>query len=162
MDTGNLFAVALNLPRPWCISQVEFKPTEDGSMELHIHIAFQRGGKVPCPQKTARACAMRIELQEIYEQSVHRDEAEQRLKKLCSWMMHARLEPMKKFCGTIRNHWDEILHYFEHPYTNAILEGVNSIIQNIKRRARGFRNDEYFKTMIYLGCGKLNLNIQIP
>ena len=40
--------------------------------------------------KTARACAMRIELQEIYEQSVHRDEAEQRLKKLCSWMMHAR------------------------------------------------------------------------
>ena len=67
-------------------------------------------------------------------------------------------EPLR----TIRNHWDEILHYFEHPYTNAILEGVNSIIQNIKRRARGFRNDEYFKTMIYLGCGKLNLNIQIP
>ena len=162
MDTGSLFAVALNLPHSWRISQVEFKPTEDGSMELHIHIAFQRGGKVPCPQKTARACAMRIELQEIYEQSVHRDEAEQRLKKLCSWMMYARLEPMKKFCGTIRNHWDEILHYFEHPYTNAILEGVNSIIQNIKRRARGFRNDEYFKTMIYLGCGKLNLNIQIP
>ena len=162
MDTGSLFAVALNLPRPWCISQVEFKPTEDESMELHIHIAFQRGGNFPCPQKTARACAMRIELQEIYEQSIHRDEAEQRLKKLCSWMMHARLEPMKKFCGTIRNHWDEILHYFAHPYTNAILEGVNSIIQNIKRRARGFRNDEYFKTMIYLGCGKLNLNIQIP
>ena len=48
------------------------------------------------------------------------------------------------------------------PYTNTILEGMNSIIQNIKRRARGFRNDEYFKTMIYLGCGKLNLNIQIP
>ena len=112
--------------------------------------------------KTARACAMRIELQKIYEQSIHRDEAEQRLKKLCSRMMHARLEPMKKFCATIRNHWNEILHYFKHPYTNAILEGMNSIIQNIKRRARGFRNDEYFKTMIYLGCGKLNLNIQTP
>ena len=50
MDTGSLFAVALNLPHPWCISQVEFKPTEDASMELHIHIAFQRGGKFPCPQ----------------------------------------------------------------------------------------------------------------
>jgi len=49
MDTGSLFAVALNLPHPWCISQVEFKPTEDESMELHIHIAFQRGGKFPCP-----------------------------------------------------------------------------------------------------------------
>lgn len=78
---------------------------------------------------------MRIELQEIYEQSAHRDEAEERLKKLCSWMRHTRLEPMKKLCGTIRNHWDEILHYCEHPYTNAILEGLNSIIQNIKRLA---------------------------
>ena len=59
----------------------------------------------------------------------------------------------------LKNHWDEILNYFDYRYTNAILEGMNSIIQNIKRRARGFRNDEYFKTMIYLGCGKLDLNI---
>ena len=76
--------------------------------------------------------------------------------------MHSRLEPMKKFCGTLRNHWEEILHYFEHSYTNAILEGLNSLIQNIKRRARGFRNDEYFKTMIYLGCGKLKFDISFP
>lgn len=76
-------------------------------------------------------------------------------------MMHARLEPMKKFCDTIRNHGDEILHYFEQPYTNTLLEGMNSIIQNIRCRARGFRNDEYFKTMIYLGYGKLNLKILI-
>ena len=68
----------------------------------------------------------------------------------------------KETLRTIRNHWDAILHYFERPHTNAILEGVNSIIQNITRRTRGFRNDEYFKTTIYLGCGKLNLNIQIP
>ena len=69
---------------------------------------------------------------------------------------------MKNFCRTIRNHWEEILHYFEHPYTNAILEGLNSLIQNIQRRARGFRNDEYFKMMIYLECGKLNLESQFP
>ena len=50
MDTGSFFAVALNLPHPRRISQVEFKPTEDASMELHIHIAFQRGGKFPCSQ----------------------------------------------------------------------------------------------------------------
>ena len=66
---------------------------------------------------------MRIELQEIYEQSVHRDETEQRLKKLYNWMMHARLEPMKKFCGTIRNHWNEILHYFEPPIRTPFWKG---------------------------------------
>ncbi len=79
-----------------------------------------------------------------------------------TFLVYSRLEPMKKFCGTLRNHWEEILHYFEHPYTNAIPEGLNSLIQNIKRRARGFRNDEYFKTMIYLGCGKLKFDSSFP
>lgn len=107
--------------------------------------------------KTARAYAMRVELQDIYEQATNRTNADIRLSSLCSWMMHSRLFPMKEFAKLIRNHWNEILNYFDHRYTNAILEGINSIIQNIKRRARGFRNDEYFKTMIYLGCGKLDL-----
>ena len=109
--------------------------------------------------KTARAYAMRVTLQDIYELSSNREEAEGRLKKLCGWMARSRLEPIKKFKELLENHWQEILNYFDHRYTNAILEGMNSIIQNIKRRARGFRNDEYFKTMIYLGCGKLDLNI---
>lgn len=109
--------------------------------------------------KTARAYAMRVTLQDIYEYSLSRSEAEDRLERLCSWMMRSRLEPMKALANLIRNHWIEILNYFDYGYTNAILEGMNSIIQNIKRRARGFRNDEYFKTMIYLGCGKLNLKI---
>ena len=108
--------------------------------------------------KTARAYTMRVELQDIYENCQSRSEAEDRLKKLCVWMMHSRLEPMKELCKTIRNHWNEILNYFSLRHTNAILEGMNSIIQNVKRRARGFRNPEYFKTMIYLCCGKLDLD----
>lgn len=98
--------------------------------------------------KTARAYAMRVELQDIYEQCEDRDTAAARLKKLCSWMMHSRLSHMKELCGLLGNHWTEILNYFDHKYTNAILEGMNSIIQNVKRRARGFKNDEIFKIMI--------------
>ena len=97
---------------------------------------------------------MRVTLQDIYEYSLSRSKAEGRMKRLCSWMIRSRLEPMKELANLIRNHWIEILNYFDHGYTNAILEGMNSIIQNIKRHARGFRNDEYFKTMIYLVCGK--------
>ncbi|MBP3438511.1 MAG: transposase [Sutterella sp.] len=44
-------------------------------------------------------------------------------------------------------------------YTNAILEGLNPIIRNVKRRARGFRNDRYFTTMIFLTCGKLPIGL---
>ncbi len=106
--------------------------------------------------KTARAYAMRVELQDIYENAKTRTEAEDRFKKLCSWMMHSRLPEMKTLCKTLRDHMSEILNYFDNKYTNAILEGVNSVIQNIKRRARGYRNVEYFKTMIYLVCGGLD------
>ena len=108
--------------------------------------------------KTARAYSMKVELQEIYETAKSREEAEPRLKKLCRWMMRSRLEPMKELCKTIRNHWNEILNYFSFRQTNAILEGLNSVIQNIKRRARGFRNNEYYKAIIYLTCGHLNLD----
>ena len=111
--------------------------------------------------KTGRAYSMRVELQDIYEQCLTLDEAEPRLKKLCSWLIRSRLEPMKKLCGLIRDHWTEILNYFEYRLTNAILEGINSIIQNIKRRARGFRNNEYFKTMIYLTCSDLDIDAVI-
>lgn len=48
--------------------------------------------------------------------------------------------------------------FFDHRYTNAILEGLNSIIQHVKTRARGFRNMDYSSTMIYLTRGKLDLN----
>ena len=107
--------------------------------------------------KTARACGMRECLQDIYQNSSTRTEAEAGLKSLCSWMMRSRLEPMKALARQFRRHRDDILAYFEHPRTNAILEGLNSIVQNVKTRARGFRNMDYFSTMIYLTCGKLDL-----
>ena len=111
--------------------------------------------------KTGRAYSMRVTLQDIYEQCQSREEAEPRLKKLCSWLIRSRLQPMKELCGLIRDHWDEILNYFEYRLTNAILEGMNSIIQNVKRRARGFRNNEYFEIMIYLNCSKLDIDAVI-
>ncbi len=105
--------------------------------------------------KTGRAMMIREELQSIYEEAPGRDEAEERMGKLLGWIARCRIPQVKKFGKMVKEHWEEILNYFSYRVTNAILEGTNSIIQNIKRRARGFRNDEYFKTMIYLVCGKL-------
>lgn len=110
--------------------------------------------------KTARAYAMKLALQDIYDQAISRTEAETKLNELTSWLNRSKLTPMREFANLLKGHWNEILNYFDHRYTNAILEGMNSIIQTIKRRARGFRNDEYFKTMIYLVCGKLNLTYE--
>lgn len=101
---------------------------------------------------------MRETLQDIYDTSANRVEAETGFKRLCSWMMRSRLEPMKALARQLRRHWNDILAYFDHRYTNAILEGLNSIIQHVKTRARDFRNMDYFSTMLYLTRGKLDLN----
>ena len=72
---------------------------------------------------------------------------------------HSNIPRMKSFAKTLKSHLPEILNYWRFKYTNAILEGLNSIIQNVKRRARGFRNDRYFSTMIFLTCGKLPIGL---
>ena len=70
--------------------------------------------------------------------------------------MHSNVPPqMKKVAKMLRKNRDEVLNYFDRRLTNAVLEGMNSVIQSSKRLARGFRNPGYFKTMIYVKLGKL-------
>ena len=61
--------------------------------------------------KTGRAYSMRVTLQDIYNSSFDRKTAEGKLKKLYFWLTHSGLEPMKKFAGTLKNHWEQILNY---------------------------------------------------
>ncbi|MEM3192498.1 MAG: transposase [Nitrososphaerota archaeon] len=48
-----------------------------------------------------------------------------------------------------------IFSYFTHRVTNAIAEGLNSVISTIRKMAYGYRNKEHFKTAIYFRCGNL-------
>ena len=123
----------------------------DSQLEVKRNLAKRRS-------ETARVCGMRECLQDIYADSASRAEAEAEFRALCSRMMHSRLEPMKALARQFRRHRNDILAYLDNRYTNAILEGLNSIIQHVKTRARGFRNMDYLSTMIYLTCGKLDLN----
>ncbi|MEA3282386.1 MAG: transposase, partial [Euryarchaeota archaeon] len=42
---------------------------------------------------------------------------------------------------------------------NGILEGINSVVQLLKRSARGYRNIQNFMTMIYLRLGHLDFQL---
>lgn len=108
--------------------------------------------------KTARACAMKESMQRIYEYET-RAEAAGELDALASWIAHSNLEPMKPLVKTLRNNREAILNYFDHRKTNSILEGLNSVIQATKRAARGYRNFENFKAMIFLHLGKLSFDL---
>jgi len=85
------------------------------------------------------------------------EEAETLFHSLYSWMRRCRLEPMKEVAQTLMRHKDNILSYFNNRITNAICEGINSMVQAMKRKARGYHTFESYAAIIYLVAGKLTL-----
>jgi transposase len=106
--------------------------------------------------KTARAFHLRLVFQDFYRQPSRL--AERFLMKWCRWASHSRVDAMVDAARTIRNHWDGILRWFTSRITNGLLEGINSLVQAAKARARGYRTPRNLITMVYLIAGKLELS----
>jgi transposase len=60
---------------------------------------------------------------------------------------------------TIRQHWDGVLLWFTCKITNGLLEGINSLVQAAKAKARGYRTSRNLIAMTYLIAGKLEINL---
>ena len=119
---------------------------------------IQRRNELSLPElnlKSIRALHIRENFQEIYK-AASEEEFENLLKKWYFWATHSRLEPMKAAANTIKSHWNGILQWRKSRINNGLLEGLNSLIQAAKAKARGFRNIRYFKIVAYLVTGKLN------
>jgi transposase len=104
--------------------------------------------------KTARAWRLKDTLRKLYEQPP--DKAQGYLKKWYYWASHSRLKPFVKLAKTIKNHWDGILRWFASSLTQGLVEGINSLVQAAKARARGFRSVRKMSVTIYLIAGKLD------
>jgi transposase len=106
--------------------------------------------------KTSRAWAMREQAMKLWDYS-YRGAAENHFRWWYRWATHSRLKPMIDKAKTLKTHLKNILNYLTHPITNAVSESLNSKIQWVKYTARGFRNQDNFKTAIYFHCGDLDL-----
>lgn len=107
--------------------------------------------------KTSRAYHIRLNFQELFSQPSQMAAAY--LKKWYFWATHSRLEPIKQAAYTIKRHWDGVLRWFQSNINNGILEGINSLIQAAKAKARGYRTTRNLIAMIYLIGGKLNFRL---
>jgi len=107
--------------------------------------------------KTARAYRIGLNFQEFWHQAP--DVAEEYLRQWYWRASHSSLAPIKELAGTIKRHWRGILNWFKTGYNNGVLEGLNSLIQAVRARARGFRTNENFIAMIYLIGSKLDLSL---
>ncbi len=104
--------------------------------------------------RTAQGYRMKLAFNEVFALR-NLDDAEPALQRWYYWVTHSRIPPMIEAAKTIKRHWAGVLRYFDRRISNGKVEGTNSVIQTIKRRARGFPNVENFITMIYLVKGKL-------
>ena len=111
--------------------------------------------------KLGRAFRMVKQLDDLYFCQT-RPQAESVLRRLTSWMMHSKLAPMKEAAASLRRNREEILAYFEQRISNAFAEGMNSLIQTAKRKARGYHTFEGYRTAIFLAVGKLALSYPQP
>jgi transposase len=107
--------------------------------------------------KTAKVYQMKLTFQDIYRNTLEPEAAKEAIKKWLSWAVRSRLGPIKSFAKMVKSHFDGIMRYFTSRLTSGTMEGLNSRIQEVKRRAKGYRNINNFIAMIYLEAAKLEL-----
>jgi transposase len=107
--------------------------------------------------KTIRAMHIRESFQSLYQEPAKTDFTAG-LKKWHWWASHSRLEPMKEAARMVKKHWNGILRWWDSRISNGVLEGLNSLIQAAKAKARGYRTSRTFITVIHLISGKLDFS----
>ena len=108
--------------------------------------------------KTVRAYNIRKSFQDIYT-AESQDEFITYLNKWYYWATHSQLDPIKDVATMIKKHWDGIVSWYANQINNGILEGLNSVIQAAKSKARGYKTFKNYKNIVYLITGKLDFSL---
>lgn len=75
----------------------------------------------------------------------------------CKEVMRSRIDPLKKFARTVRNHCELLLNYFraKKELSSGIVEGLNNKAKVTMRKAYGFRTFKMTELALYHVLGKL-------
>jgi transposase len=110
--------------------------------------------------KTARAYQIRLAFQELYQQRSTKA-GTAFLKRWYFWATHSRLPPIIDAARTVKRHWHGILRWFDSRIANGLIEGINSLVQAAKAKARGYRSIRNLRAIVYLIAGKLDLQLPV-
>jgi transposase len=78
------------------------------------------------------------------------------------WASHCHLPSFVKLAKTIREHKEGILAYIRERMTNGVVEGINTRLRSITRRAFGFHSARPLIAMMYLCCSGIQLSPRLP
>lgn len=107
--------------------------------------------------KTARAWRLKEMLRTFYDCENYA-QAKAFIESWWRSAVRCRLRPVVAVARMIKSHLPQILNYFIYRVTNAFSEGLNSLIQNLISRARGYRNRERLKMDLYFHLGSLDMD----
>jgi transposase len=139
----------------------ELKRTRWLWLKNHANLSAKQQGELhrlmrPSAQlATARARRWQQDFQAFYDQDP--SYAPEYLRRWCYGAKRSRLQPVKDFVTLVENHWDGIIAWHTSHLSNGLLEGINSLVQAAKARARGYRSKDKMITIIYLTAAKLPL-----
>jgi len=97
-------------------------------------------------------------LRRLYEQETFAD-AEGFLRAWVADALSSGIEPIMRAARTISKHAQGILRWQVSRITNGVMEGINSLIQAAKRKARGYRSTRILRIIAYLIAGRLDLRL---
>jgi transposase len=91
---------------------------------------------------------LKEQLQRLWQQPTTNAAMAARLDDWCGMAKAAQINGLNKFVKTLQSHRTGICAYAEHPITTSRIEAGNVSIALLRRRARGYRDTEYFKLKI--------------
>jgi transposase len=112
----------------------------------------------PAFAQTAEAYRLRLAFQDLFRQT--KQDAPHYLATWLDAAYDCGVRAIEDVATTFFKMREKILSWFESRVSNGILEGLNSVLQSAKNRARGYANPKHMILMSYLLHGKLNLSTQ--
>lgn len=108
-------------------------------------------------RRLTRAYQLRVDFEQLWE-CPNEWKADAFVTKWTRAALRSRLEPLRKFARTVRNHIDGILMFFRYPgQTSGLAEGMNNKIKLLIHKAYGFHNVPALIAMVYLCCTGITL-----
>jgi len=106
-----------------------------------------------------RAYEMKEQFRAILAGDLTRDQAAVLLDRWCARAQRCRLAPFIRCARTMRDRRDLILNAIEHGISNGRVEGLNTKVRLIVRRAYGFHTADAALALVMLAAGPINLSL---
>jgi transposase len=112
-----------------------------------------------CRGSIWRAYEMKEQFRAIFAEDLTRHQAAVLLDRWCARAQSSRLAPFVKAGRTMRHRREILLNAIEHGISNGRVEGLNTKVRLIVRRAYGFHSADAALALVMLGAGPIDLKL---